>query len=238
MKEFVQESGIEFDSINISDDDEGAAKLTAIGGLVPAAVVGNQWVSGVDLEAVARLLRIEYQERCILAPSDLHDRYTAIMSVLCDLLRQTTPATMRARRPDRDRTLADIAYHAASIMRSFLYTYDPDCYYGELYDIRAQAADGVPGGSTADSIIESAGNTLAMFNEWWDNDGYDDPLDRILETYWGHQTLHAQLEREVWHSAQHVRQVSELLNDAGVVPNKRLGQEELAGLPMPQRVFV
>ena len=58
-----------------------------------------------------------------------------------------------------------------------------------------------------------------------------------MPTYFGGTTRHEMLERTVWHTAQHVRQVASLLERAGVAPDRPLGGEELRGLPLTDKVW-
>jgi hypothetical protein len=58
-----------------------------------------------------------------------------------------------------------------------------------------------------------------------------------VQTYYGQQTRHQLLERSTWHSAQHVRQLIFILERYGIAPDRPLVAEDLAGLPLPQRLF-
>jgi hypothetical protein len=49
--------------------------------------------------------------------------------------------------------------------------------------------------------------------------------------------MHVLFERCTWHSAQHVRQLIHLLERFNVEPDRRLTPEDLAGLPLPERLF-
>ena len=73
--------------------------------------------------------------------------------------------------------------------------------------------------------------------EWWDRAGFEDPLDRVIETYWGAHTLLEALERETWHAAQHARQVMMFLEQLGIAADRPLTGEDLAGLPLPEQVW-
>ncbi len=48
---------------------------------------------------------------------------------------------------------------------------------------------------------------------------------------------HEMLERTVWHTTQHVRQLASLLDECGVSPDRPLGSEDIAGLPLTERVW-
>ena len=62
-------------------------------------------------------------------------------------------------------------------------------------------------------------------------------LQRTVRTYFGDQTLHQVLERAVWHSAQHARQLAMVLELLDIEPADPLSAADLADLPMPQNVW-
>jgi hypothetical protein len=236
MKEFVEASGVPFESFNILADSKRAERLRALGGRVPATVVGDRWAPGADLGAVAKLLDLPYDQRESLPPKELNWRYQVIMTTLAGFFLQSSEPVLQKRHPTRERSVLDIGHHAASVMRVFLTCYDPERYKGVQYelDFEARTPRGVKTG--ADLIARSV-DTLVHFNRWWATDGHDDPLDQVVETYWGHQSLHAAFEREVWHTAQHARQVEALMREAGVTPTTPLDPMVLDGLPLPDRLF-
>ncbi len=45
------------------------------------------------------------------------------------------------------------------------------------------------------------------------------------------------LERTVWHSTQHVRQIASLLDRAGVAPERPLTPADIRGLPLTDTVW-
>jgi hypothetical protein len=49
--------------------------------------------------------------------------------------------------------------------------------------------------------------------------------------------MHQVFERSTWHSAQHARQLVALLERFGIKPERPLTSEELAGLPLPERLW-
>jgi hypothetical protein len=60
---------------------------------------------------------------------------------------------------------------------------------------------------------------------------------RSVTTTSGVQSLREFLERQAWHSAQHIRQLTWRLERMGITPNAPPRPEELAGLPLPQGVW-
>ena len=71
---------------------------------------------------------------------------------------------------------------------------------------------------------------------WLEQVGEAD-LARSVTTYFGEQTLHQVLERAVWHSAQHARQLMMVLGLLDITPLTPLTAEDLADLPMPEHVW-
>jgi hypothetical protein len=49
--------------------------------------------------------------------------------------------------------------------------------------------------------------------------------------------LHQLLERSTWHPAQHARQLMAVLEGFGIAPDGPLSAEDLAGLPLPERLW-
>jgi hypothetical protein len=115
-------------------------------------------------------------------------------------------------------------------MRSFL-----DAYRDDAYDRRSERPDPSLRPSVSE-LVERIDATRARFIEWWDTLGFDDPLDRVIETEWGYRTLHEILERCTWHVAQHTRQMAMFLERIGVTPDRPLTEETLAGLPLPEGI--
>lgn len=232
MKEFVEKTGVPYEEVNIAAQPERVEKLRRLGLYVPAVCVGERGVTGVDLKAVAGLMGFPYDAPAMLAPEDLRAKYNLVIPALQRFVAQIPPDGLLYKSPDRDRTFLNLANHAASVMRSYLRAYDDDVFDTSFY--------GEPPAHirTTDDIVARAGETIAAFEEWWERAGQYDPHERVVETYWGHRTLHEVLEREVWHTAQHTRQVMMFLSDRLNVPvNGPLTAEDLAGLPLPDRVW-
>ena len=77
---------------------------------------------------------------------------------------------------------------------------------------------------------------IARIEQWWN--GLEDRSARQkVKTYYGDQPLHELLERSTWHSAQHGRQLVAVLERYGIEPDGPLTKEQLAGLPLPERLW-
>lgn len=188
---------------------------------------GDGIVSGGDLKAIANLVGFFYAPPPMLEPVVLMERWYEIIETAARMIRQIPQDKLTITSPDRDRPLINLAYHAATIGRTFRRVYD-----------EADGNERMPADvTTAEQVALVADGTRVIVQEWWDEIGIYDPLDRVVESYQGIQTLHEYLEREVWHTAQHTRQITMFLEQFGVTPDRPLTPEVIAGLPMPERIW-
>ena len=51
------------------------------------------------------------------------------------------------------------------------------------------------------------------------------------------ERMHQLFERSTWHSAQHARQLIAVLERFGIEPDDPLTADDLAGLPLPERIW-
>ena len=58
-----------------------------------------------------------------------------------------------------------------------------------------------------------------------------------MEVYFGTTSRHEMLERTVWHTTQHVRQLASLLEQSGLKPDAPLTSEDIKGLPLTDKVW-
>jgi hypothetical protein len=229
MKEFISKSGRDWVAINADEDADARAELEANGQVLPAARLGDRWVSGVDLAAVAGLLEVPYEAPVILPAKELVERYNLNLDVARSIITQLTADMFAVAMPNRKRPMFDVANQVASVMRAFLGAYYDDKHASGFY----AKPDSV---RTQQDVLSRLDDTRQLFNTWWDEDGIDDPLDRVTPTYWGYPTLLEVLEREVWHTTQHIRQLEYTLKEFGVTPDLPLTQAHLAGLPLPEGI--
>jgi hypothetical protein len=229
MKEFISKSGREWVAINADEDLEARAELEANGHVLPVARLGDRWVNGVDLAAVADLLEVPYEAPVIMPAQELVDRYNLNLDVARSIIGQMTEEMLAHTMPNRKRPMFDVANQVASVMRAFLGAYYDDKHASSFYSKPDEVR-------TKDDVLSRLDETRQLFNTWWAEDGIDDPLDRVTPTYWGYPTLLEVLEREVWHTTQHIRQLEYTLKEFGVTPELPLTNAHLAGLPLPEGI--
>lgn len=236
MKEFVDKSGVSYDAINLDTEPQRAAGVTnpeLYDGdvlLVPVACVADRCVSGLDLAAVAALIGVPYEAKPPLPAADLYARYHVLLDASCRFAAQMTPEVLAHELPGRKRPVLFIANQIASVGRAFLTAYYEGVHTKDPYYRKPESVE------SGDDIIARARETQQLFRDWWNDDGRYDALDQVIETYWGHRTLHEVFEREVWHTAQHTRQVMCVLDEFGIQIDGRLTDSDYAGLPMPERI--
>jgi hypothetical protein len=194
--------------------------------------LGEDCVPGGDLGAIARLLSLDYDPPATLTPSQLHERFLFVLEAAARYFRQAPFEGLALKSPDRDRSFRELGWHITLIPKAFLSAYDAGLFDRDLFQERD-----VPATLTGDDIASEVERSRAALDSWWQRAGEDDPFDRVIETYWGAHTLHESFERETWHAAQHTRQVMMFLEMLQVAPDHPLTSHDLAGLPLPERVW-
>jgi uncharacterized damage-inducible protein DinB len=219
--------------VNIAGNAEGRLRLLGHGlDSVPAVCLDDECVPGGDLGAIAGLLELDYEPPVKLTPEQLLDKWMLVLEAAQRYLRQASFTGLSHKSPDRDRTFRELGWHIVLIPRAFVTAYDTNEFPNRLF-----AEKDVPVELTGDDIATAMAESQRVVQTWWQDAGLQDPLDRVLETYWGAHTLLESFEREVWHTAQHTRQVMMFLRQLEVEPDRPLTSEDLAGLPLPEGVW-
>jgi hypothetical protein len=134
---------------------------------------------------------------------------------------------------NRDRSIRILSHHVFRIGEAFLET----AIDGVEYSIAH--ANIPPKDDTFLTGAEIAGygdGVIRRLQKWWEGEK-DKTLSYTVKTYYGVQPMHVVFERSTWHSAQHARQLIHVLERFGIEPDGRLTRQELAGLPLPERLF-
>ena len=230
MKEFLEKSGKPFTAINVDEHPEAREKLNAHNLLLPATFIGDRGVNGVDLGAVAELIGVPYEPPVMMSPEQLVERYNLVLDAARADIAEMTPEMLEYHLPERQRPMLHVAAQVSRVMRAFLTAYEDDAHDKGFYSMPDEI-------TSKEDVLAELDMTRKMFNRWWEDEGQDDPLDRVTPTYWGYPTLHEVLEREVWHTTQHTRQLVYVIELFGATPAAPLVRETyLDGLPLPERI--
>ena len=229
-KEFLRAHGIAFESINVREDPQAAARLAALGARsVPVVARGAEFVYGQDLATVAAFVGVSV-DRVRLDVPVLTARLLALLDTVAALAAQLPADSWHEKLPGRERTHLDLAYHVSQVVVGFL-----DAALGGrlTYEhFERRSPEHLASAADVARLLRSVSQALAV---WWGANQARLPAE--LDTYYGRQLLAAVLERTTWHVAQHARQLERLLELRGVAPEPRLEPALLSGLPLPEDVW-
>lgn len=193
---------------------------------------GNNFVFAQVIKDVVEFLGLEDDTAPVLSPSDLAARYDGILETAIRLTRQMPDDRLEDQLPNRPRSWRVLMHHIFQIPTAFLnmeetgntLTYE---------DLVAPPPETLKDGG---AIAHFGKAVRDRFGRWWAGaEGQD--FSGTVPTYFGGTTRHEMLERTVWHSAQHVRQLASLLEQAGVSPDRPLNRDDIEGLPLTDKVW-
>jgi hypothetical protein len=220
--------------IDVLNDAGGRELLLNKYGLrrVPVLAKGDQYAIGQMIEPFAKLAGISLSATKQLSPEQLYTKYGMIFSAAQRYARQFSLEQLNERViPNRPRVIRSLCFHVFRIGEAFLEAWDGAEYSQGI-------ADGEPIASlqAGDAIAEYGAGVWSRYESWWR--GLDDrKLTRVLKTYYGDTSAHRVFERCTWHSAQHCRQLVAVLERMGIQPDRPLTAADLAGLPLPERLW-
>jgi hypothetical protein len=220
--------------IDVLNDRGGMDLLFSKYGLrkVPVLGRGDQYAIGQMLEPFAKLAGVPMPGARRLSPEQIYKKYELIFAAAQRFAQQFPAARFRERViPHRPREIRTLCYHIFRIGESFLET-----YAGAEYS--AKIADNEPPESmqTGGDIARYGASVWIRYEAWWKTLG-DRSLSSVLKTYYGDTMAHQVFERCTWHSAQHCRQLVAVLERMGITADKPLSGDDLAGLPLPERLW-
>jgi hypothetical protein len=219
--------------VDVLNDPGGREQLLRLGARgVPVVAKGDKFVFGQLLENVAEFVGIAGTGQQKLPPEQLVPRYRIILEVGQRLVAQVPNERINERViPNRDRSIRLLCHHMFRIAESFIEAWDGAEYTAQLANL--PPADAI---QTVQPIVAYADRARAKFDAWWER--VEDKSCRMtLATFFGPCPAHDLLERSTWHTAQHCRQLADVLERFGIVPDRPLTREQLAGLPLPERLY-
>lgn len=220
--------------IDVLNDAEGRDYLLDKFGIrkVPVLAKGDQYAFGQMLDPFARLAGLPLPGARRLTPEQLFRKYEMIFAAAQRYARQFPAERFLERAIDhRPRPIRTLNYHIFRIGEAFLETWQ-----GAEYSVKI--ADNEPPESivSGEDVARYGAGVWAQMAAWWD--ALDDrSLAKPLNTYFGEVPAHQVYERVTWHSAQHCRQLCAVLERMGITPDRALGADDLAGLPLPERLW-
>lgn len=230
-KEFLARHRVPFASRNVLADEAAYAELERFGlRQVPIVTRGEAWANGQVLRDVAELVGIDLGAPQILPVAELRRRQEAILGGARRFAAQLPEASLATLLPDRPRSHADLVYHIVNIVDAFL-------EHEAGIPLRYEAYFRLPPRAEKAALLAYAADVEGRLAAWFAGPGRGRDWTEAAQVYYGRQSLHEFLERTVWHSGQHTRQLIWVLERMGIEPEGKLGPEVFAGLPMPEEVW-
>jgi hypothetical protein len=214
-------------------DPAGLQELRRLGARsVPIVSKGDKFVFAQVLRDVVEFLDLENDTAPQLSPDQLKSRYDEILVKAANLVRAMPDTELENMLPNRPRSWRVLMHHLFQIPQAFL---DMEAT-GEPLTYETLTAAPPEDMVTSAAIAEHGERTRERFNEWADLTRGED-FSGDVPTYFGGTTRHEMLERTVWHSTQHVRQVGSLLEQAGISPPDPVTSEDIQGLPLTDKIW-
>ena len=199
---------------------------------MPVVSRGKEFVFAQVIKDVVDFLGLADDTRPELSPAELATRYRHVLETAIRLTRQMPDGELANELPNRPRSWRVLMHHLFQIPNAFL-DMDASGTPMRYEDLTAPPPDDMR--SSAD-IAEFGERTRARFRAWWEEVVNQD-FDREMEVYFGTTSRHEMLERTVWHTTQHVRQLASLLEQSGPKPDAPLTSEDIKGLPLTDKVW-
>jgi len=191
-------------------------------------------VFGQNLEDVAEFVGLQGTGHQPLPPEQLIGKWIDVLRTAQGLIRQLPDAALNERVvANRDRSIRLMCHHVFRVGEAFLESVVDGVEYAvQLANV--PPAEGTF--TTGDEIARYGESVIARLQQWWDKLD-DKTCQQKVKTFFGMQPIYMLYERSTWHSAQHARQLTAVLEGRGIEPKARLKPETLAGLPLPERLW-
>lgn len=215
------------------EDNDGRDELARIGARsIPVVSRGDDFVFAQVIADVVGFLDLEDDTAPELSPTELAERYDGILETAGRLVRSMPDEHLSRELPNRPRSWRVLMHHLFQIPAAFLDMEET----GESLTHENLVGPPPDEMQTTDQIAEFGEAVRARFGAWWEGAKGEDFSGQV-PTYFGGTTRHEMLERTVWHSTQHVRQVASLLEQAGLTPDRPLTMADIEGLPLTEVVW-
>jgi len=219
----------------VANDPGGREKLLALGVRnVPVVSKGENYVFGQNLEDVAEFVGLQGTGHKPLPPDQLIKKWVMVLRALQRYARQLPAEHIEENViSNRPRSIRLLTHHAFRICEAYLDTVENGVEYS-VGHANIPPKDGTY--TTGPEIAEYGEAVIGRLQKWWDGLP-DKSLSWQVKTYYGMQPLTVVFERSTWHSAQHSRQLADVLERFKIQPDRKLTPEDLAGLPLPERLY-
>jgi hypothetical protein len=209
------------------------AQLRALGARsVPIVSRGQEYVFAQVISDVVNFLELDEETGPVLSPEALTARLSKNLLAAIRFVRQMPDTELERELPNRPRSWRVLMHHVFQIPVAFLEFEES----GKVMEYQNLVAPPPEDMVTSESIAAFGETVLARFDNWSAR-VVGESFSHNVPTYFGETSRHELLERTVWHSTQHTRQVASLLEQAGVDADRPLGPADIEGLPLTDTIW-
>jgi hypothetical protein len=217
----------------VLEDEGGLDALKALGAKsIPVVSRDGKFVFAQLIKDVVEFLGINEDVSPTLSPKELVARGDLVWEAASRFCAQMPDSALDKELPNRPRSYRVLMHHLFQIPTAFL---DARRDSGSL-TYEALVSPPPEGVDTGADIARFGTAMRQTFKAWANAEGTNLGKGQ-MQTYYGEQPAHEVLERTVWHSTQHVRQIMSLLEQEGVTVDQPLGDEAFNDLPLPRPVW-
>ncbi len=199
---------------------------------LPVVSRGDKFVIAQVISDVVRFLGLDADTGPQLTPAELSARYDHVLETAIRLTRQMPNGCLTRELPNRPRSWRVLMHHVFQIPVSFLDMEDT----GQALSSETMLAPPPEDMRTTEQIAAFGEQIRTRFAAWWQRAQAEDFTGQV-PTYFGGTSRHEMLERTVWHSTQHARQLASLLQQAGIEPDSPLTAADIKGLPLTEKIW-
>jgi hypothetical protein len=199
---------------------------------VPVVSRGDKFVFAQVIKDVVEFLGLKDDTGPQLSPTELHDRYDHVLETAIRLARQMPDDHLERQLPNRPRSWRVLMHHVFQIPTAFLDMEDT----GQTLSYENMVAPPPDDMRTSSTVAQFGESVRVRFDAWWTHAQRQD-FTGPVPAYFGKTSRHEMLERTVWHSTQHARQLASLLEQAGIAPDRPLTSADIKGLPLTDKIW-
>ena len=194
---------------------------------VPVVSSGDKFIFAQVIRDVVEFLELDEDSNPELNPEELAEKFQEILKISVSLVGLFPSNALENQLPNRPRSWKVLLHHVFQIPKAFLDHEENNLEF--TYEMLTETPPEHL--KSASDIADFGEDVIGRFDLWWE-EARDTDFSKQVPTYFGMTSRHELLERTVWHSTQHARQIESLLESIDVKPKTSFHQDQFRGLPL------